>query len=287
MLAIYKKDVRSAFHGMSGWVVCAFVVFVIGLYFMALCLSGGYGEFGYVLNNSMFMFLVVVPLLSMRSMVEERRQKTDQLLLTSPVSISGIVWGKYLALLTIYGLPLLVAAVCPLIMTAFGTVSLLRAYGCLLAFFLLGAATLAIGLFMSSLTENQIIAALCTFGALILVYLMPSIASLISSTTFASTLAFTLLALVVCVLVYLMTKSLVLATGVFCLAEVILFVLTRFTDVQMEGSFGKMLNTLALFERFSTFVNGVFDLTAIVYYISIALLFVFLTTQGIEKRRWS
>ena len=84
-----------------------------------------------------------------------------------------------------------------------------------------------------------------------------------------------------------MTKSLVLSTGLFCLAELILLILTRFTDVQMEGSFAKMLNTLALFDRFSTFVNGVFDITAIVYYISIALLFVFLTTQGIEKRRWS
>lgn len=122
---------------------------------------------------------------------------------------------------------------------------------------------------------------------MILIYLMPSIASLISSTTFASTLAFSLLALLVCVLVYLMTKSLVLSTGLFCLAELILLILTRFTDVQMEGSFAKMLNTLALFDRFSTFVNGVFDITAIVYYISIALLFVFLTTQGIEKRRWS
>ena len=101
----------------------------------------------------------------------------------SPVSISGIVWGKYLALLTIYAIPLVVAMVCPLIMSAFGTVSLLRAYGCLLAFFLLGAATLAIGLFMSSLTENQIIAALCTFGALILIYLMPSIACLLYTST--------------------------------------------------------------------------------------------------------
>ena len=287
MLAIYKKDVRSAFHGMAGWVVCAFVVFVIGLYFMALCLSGGYGEFSYVLNNSMFMFLVVVPLLTMRSMVEERRQKTDQLLLTSPVSISGIVWGKYLALLTVYAIPLLVAAICPLIMSAFGSISLMRSYGSLLAFFLLGAATLAIGLFMSSLTENQIIAALCTFGTLILVYLMPSIASLISSTAFASVAAFTLVAAVACVLVFLMTKSVVLSTGLFCLVELVLFLMTRFTDVQFEGSFGKMLNTLALFDRFTTFVTGVFDLTAIVYYISIALLFVFLTTQGIEKRRWS
>ena len=287
MLAIYKKDVCSAFRGMSGWIVCGFVIFVIGLYFMALCLSGGYGEFAYVLNNSMFMFLVVVPLLTMRSMVEERRQKTDQLLLTSPVSIPGIVWGKYLALLTIYALPLLVAAVCPLIMSAYGTISLARAYGALAAFFLLGAAAISIGLFMSSLTENQIIAAVGTFGALMLIYLMPSIGSLISSTVFASAMAFSLLALALCVLVFLMTKSPVLATALFCLAELALFVLTRYTDVQMEGSFAKMLNTLALFDRFSVFVNGVFDVTAVVYFVSIALLFVFLTTQGMEKRRWS
>lgn len=123
---------------------------------------------------------MVVPLLTMRSIVEERRQKTDQLLLTSRASIAGIVWGKYLALVTVYAIPLAIVGICPLVMRAYGSVSLARSYAALLAFFLMGAAAIAIGLFMSSLTENQIIAAVCTFGSLLFLYLMPSIAGLIS-----------------------------------------------------------------------------------------------------------
>ena len=194
MKAVYKKDLKSAFTGMIGWVLCAFVVVVVGLYFTAICLQSGYADFSLVLYNTTFIFLVVVPLLTMRSIVEERRQKTDQLLLTSRASIAGIVWGKYLALVTVYAIPLAIVGICPLVMRAYGSVSLARSYAALLAFFLMGAAAIAIGLFMSSLTENQIIAAVCTFGSLLFLYLMPSIAGLISGSAAASLAAFTVLA---------------------------------------------------------------------------------------------
>ena len=170
MKAVYKKDLKSAFTGMIGWVLCAFVVVVVGLYFTAICLQSGYADFSLVLYNTTFIFLVVVPLLTMRSIVEERRQKTDQLLLTSRASIAGIVWGKYLALVTVYAIPLAIVGICPLVMRAYGSVSLARSYAALLAFFLMGAAAIAIGLFMSSLTENQIIAAVCTFGSLLFLH---------------------------------------------------------------------------------------------------------------------
>ena len=152
MKAVYKKDLKSAFTGMIGWVLCAFVVVVVGLYFTAICLQSGYADFSLVLYNTTFIFLVVVPLLTMRSIVEERRQKTDQLLLTSRASIAGIVWGKYLALVTVYAIPLAIVGICPLVMRAYGSVPLARSYAALLAFFLMGAAAIAIGLFMSSLT---------------------------------------------------------------------------------------------------------------------------------------
>lgn len=161
MKAVYKKDLKSAFTGMIGWMLCAFVVVVVGLYFTAICLQSGYADFSLVLYNTTFIFLVVVPLLTMRSIVEERRQKTDQLLLTSRASIAGIVWGKYLALVTVYAIPLAIVGICPLVMRAYGSVSLARSYAALLAFFLMGAAAIAIGLFMSSLTENQIIVLVC------------------------------------------------------------------------------------------------------------------------------
>ena len=216
MKAVYKKDLKSAFTGMIGWVLCAFVVVVVGLYFTAICLQSGYADFSLVLYNTTFIFLVVVPLLTMRSIVEERRQKTDQLLLTSRASIAGIVWGKYLALVTVYAIPLAIVGICPLVMRAYGSVSLARSYAALLAFFLMGAAAIAIGLFMSSLTENQIIAAVCTFGSLLFLYLMPSIAGLISGSAAASLAAFTVLAALLALFLHWMTKSLVLPSAVFC-----------------------------------------------------------------------
>ena len=313
MKAVYKKDLKSAFTGMIGWVLCAFVVVVVGLYFTAICLQSGYADFSLVLYNTTFIFLVVVPLLTMRSIVEERRQKTDQLLLTSPVSVSGIVMGKYLALVTIYAIPIAVLAtyplimskfgtvafgsaytnplaivgICPLVMRAYGSVSLARSYAALLAFFLMGAAAIAIGLFMSSLTENQIIAAVCTFGSLLFLYLMPSIAGLISGSAAASLAAFTVLAALLALFLHWMTKSLVLPSAVFCVLEGGLAAVYFLKPAWLEGLFPKLLNSLALFGRFDNFVNGLFDISSLVYFVSVALLFVFFTCQGFEKRRWS
>lgn len=286
MTAIYKKDVRSAFSGMTGWVLCAFVVLVMGLYFTAINLSGGYADYSYTLGNMLFVFLVVVPLLTMRG-VEERRQKTDQLLLTSPVSISGIVWGKYLALLTVYAVPLVLMAFCPLVLSQYGDAPLARSYVSLGAFFLVGAAAIAIGMFIATLTESQLIAGVCTFGALLLLYLMPSIASLVSSAAGASVAAFTALLIVCAVVLYLLTRSVLVPTAVFLVTEAALVTIYFVKSEWLEGAFPKVLNAIALFGRFDTFTNGVFDWSAILYFVSVALLFVLFTCQSYEKRRWN
>lgn len=286
MFAIYKKDLKSAFTGMTGWVLCAFVVFMSGLYFTALCLTGGYADYGYVLNNMTFIFIAIVPLLTMRC-VEERRQKTDQLLLTSPVTICQIVWGKYLALLTVYAVPILVMCTCPLVASKYGTVSFARAYSCILAFFLVGAAALAIGLFISTLTESQIISAVLTFGSLLILYFMPSLATMLPSTAGASLIAFTMLAIVVGIIVYVMTKSVVTAAGVVSAGEIALLIIYFVNSALLESAFPNMLTALGLFSRFTNFVNGIFDVTGLVFMASTALLFVLFTCQSYEKRRWN
>lgn len=287
MKAIYKKDVRSAFNGMTGWVLCAFVTFIIGLYFTAICLGQGYTEFGYVLSSVTFIYIVIVPLLTMRSVVEERRQKTDQLLLTSPTSIASIVWGKYFALLTVYAIPLCIAALCPLVGGQFGPMAYARSYMALGAFFLLGAAAVSIGLFMSSLTESQIISAVMTFGALLVLYLMPSIATLLPAGALMNALFFMLLCAAVTAALYGLMKNLVLPIACFAVSQIVLWVLYAVDNTHFEGSFATFLNSLALFDRFNDFVNGIFNVTSLVYFISVALLFVFLTCQSFEKRRWS
>ncbi len=182
MLAIYKKELRSYFHSFIGCLFIGVSLFFIGLYYFVYCLLYGYPYFSYVISSVVVLFMLTVPVLTMRIMAEERRSKTDQLILTAPVSVSRIVLGKYLALLTILAIPTAVSALYPLILLRFGSLPLGECYLALLAFFLYGAVSIAIGLLVSSLTESQVIAAVLGFVLLFVGYMMPSLCGLISST---------------------------------------------------------------------------------------------------------
>ena len=163
MTAVYKRELRSYLTSMVGYLFIFFILVLTGIYFSAYQLTASYPKFEYTLNAVTFAFLIGVPILTMRVLAEERKQKTDQLLLTAPISVGNIVIGKYLALITIYAIPMLVICTYPLIMSKFGTVSFASAYTAILGFFLLGCANIAIGVFMSALTESQVIAAVLTF----------------------------------------------------------------------------------------------------------------------------
>ena len=134
---------------MIGYLFMAFTLALFGLYFTAINLQQGYPEIGYALQNSAFILLIAVPVLTMRVLSEEQKNKTDQLLLTAPVKISDIILGKYLALLVVFLIPLVMVAFYPLIFAKFGDVYLLTSYGSLIAFFIMGAALIAIGMFIS------------------------------------------------------------------------------------------------------------------------------------------
>lgn len=182
MLAIYKRELKSYFHSFIGLLFIGVILFFVGLYFTAYNLFSGYPYFSYAISSVTFVFLLAIPILSMRILSEERRNKTDQLILTAPVTVGQIVMGKFLALLTIFSIPTLITCVYPLILSRFGTVPLGEAYLAILAFFLYGMTCIAIGILVSSLTESQVIAAVLGFGCLFLGYMMSGICSLISST---------------------------------------------------------------------------------------------------------
>ena len=174
MIAIFKREVRSSFHGMIGYVLTAFMLVATAIYFIALNLGYGLTDFGYyTLYRTVFVLLLYIPVLTMRCFAEERRTRTDQLLLTSPVSVWGIVLGKFLALCVIFALPCLVDAVMILVLAALGASGIATAanFAALLCYFLMGCAAIAIGVFLSSLTENQIIAAVAGVAALLLAYI--------------------------------------------------------------------------------------------------------------------
>ena len=182
MRAIYKRELKSYFCSFTGWLFVAINLFVMGLYFIVYNMLMGYPTIAYVLQSIVFTFIVTIPILTMRTLSEERKNKTDQLILTAPVSVGKIVLGKYLALATVLFLPTAFMGILPLFLMQGGDFRLGVSYASLLGFFLYGCLALAVGLFLSSLTESVVIAAVLSFGALFLGYIMPGISNLLTST---------------------------------------------------------------------------------------------------------
>lgn len=287
MTAIYQRELRSYFHGMTGYVFIAFLLVFAGIYTMFYNLSSGYPNFEYVLQAMTIIFLIAIPVLTMRVIAEERRQKTDQLLYTLPLGMTRVVLGKYLAMITVVAVPCVVMAFYPLLLSTFGTVSFPTAYGALVGFFLLSAALSAIGLLISSLTENQAVAAGVCFGVMLLLYFMSSLSSFVPSSAGASLGALLVTVLVIAVLVRVFTKSSAAALLVGVLGEGCLLGAYLAASDAFAGLFGRVVDGLSVFTRFDTFAEGMFDWTAVIYYLSIIAVALFLAVQTMEKRRWS
>lgn len=287
MTAIFKREFKSCFTGMIGWVIAAVSLFFLGLYFTNRNLLYASSDFASVLYTMTMILLFLLPAISMRSFAEERKNKTDQLLLTSPVSIPAIVAGKFLAELAVFALPLAAAVVMPLLLRAFGTVSLVAAYSALLGYLLLGGACLAVGTWISALTENQILAYLATFGALLVAYLMNGIQTMFTTGNLLAFIVFMIVLLVASVLVGVICKRLAAGAAVFCAGAVVLFVLFQLRPAWLLTAFNAVLSALALFEPFKDIVGGMFSIPAIVYYLSVMGLFLFLTGQALARRRWN
>ena len=287
MTAVLKHELRGYFHTFTAYVFGAFLLAIVGFGAMLYNLQAAVSNFEYVLSFGSIIFVVIVPILTMRVIAEERRQKTDQLLYSLPISITQVVLGKFLALLAVYLVPLGIICLYPLIFAQFGEVYLPTSYGSLLAIFIMGAALIAMGIFISSLTDNQGLAAGIGIAAILFNYYSVSLSEYVSSTAFGSLVALAVLILALGAVIRFVTKSDVLAGGV-CLALLAAVCVIGYTDYTLfEGLLPDIMRTLSLFERFNTFVSGVFDMTAVVYYLSVIVFFLFLTVQSLEKRRYN
>lgn len=235
MTAIYKRELKAYFTTVTGWLFIAAHICLAGLYFFVINLLSGYGNVADTVSGILFLLLLSTPILSMRILAEERKQRTDQLILTAPVSVSGIVTGKYLAMATVFSVPVAVMALFPLILSRYGTVQMGESYTAILVYYLFGLACLAIGLFISSLTESQVIAAVLSFAVLFIGYMMSSIMSLLPASA-------TILK--------------------------------------------KILSVFDFYSRLSNLLGGTLDLKAVLYFLTLIAVFLFLTVQSIQKRRY-
>lgn len=287
MRAVYLKELKLNFTGFTGYLYGAFILLFVGIYTMAINLSGGYAQFEYVLESMAFIYLIACPVLTMRAFAEEKRSKTDQLLYSLPIRLSDVVVGKYLAMLTVSLLPVAVVSVYPLLLSGYGHVDMRSAYASILMFFLLGACLTSIGMFISSVTENQVTSAVVTLVIMLITYFMTSLASYVSTASSSSLIALSALALVLVAIVYLFTKNLSVAFLTAAALVGALLIAYAIDASAFSGLFPALMKKLSLFERFYGTIGGMFDLTAIVYYLSIIGVFLFFTTETLEKRRWS
>ncbi|MDO4291449.1 MAG: ABC transporter permease [Eggerthellaceae bacterium] len=287
MQAVFRHELRSYLHSLAAFLFAAFLLEFVGIGAMIYNIQAAVANFEYVLQFVCIGMTVIVPVLTMKTLAEERKQKTDRLLYSLPLTTTQVIVGKYLALLVVFLIPLCVIATYPLIFSLYGSVSLLTAYGALFAFFVMGAALIAVGMFASSLTENQGFAAGIAIPVLLLNYYSVTLAEYVSATAAGSLLALTVLLVLVAALVRFLTKS-TLASGAVLLVGIVALIAVSIADsASLEGLLPAVMEQFSLFERFYGFVNGVFDLTSIVFYLTVAVFFLFLSGQALEKRRYN
>lgn len=287
MKAIFKHELRGYLHAWSTYLFCAFLLLFVGVGAMLYNIESAVANFEYVLQLVSIGLTVIIPVLTMRSIAEEKRQKTDQLLYSLPLTTWQIVAGKYAAMLAVYFAPLAVTALYPLIFAQYGEVYLLTAYGSLFAFFLMGAALIAAGMFISSLTDSQGFAAGISIALFLFNYYSVTLAENISASAFGAALGVGILALVLGAVVYKLTRSMTIGYGVGMLILAAAIVTMLVDASALTRLLPETMSALSLFGRFDAFVNGVFDMGSVVFYVSVAAFFLVLTVQSLEKRRYN
>lgn len=287
MIAIFQREFKSYFSNMIGYVVTAVLTFFFGYAYCVYNVSAGYPYFGIALSVLTVYLLILTPLITMRSLSEEKKTKTDQMLLTAPISVTKVIMGKFLAMMAVLGVPMLISCIFPLLLLQQTYHNLLIDYCCIFAYYLMGGAFIAIGMFISSLTESQIIAAVLSFAVYYLMTVMESLTSYIPETSIAGTIGFCLLAFIIALIIYRVTKNFYASFICFLLMAIAVWAIYFIDSTLLVGTLATVLNAVSFTNGISYFANGIFNVTDIVFSLSIIIIFVFLTVQSVQKRRWN
>ncbi len=287
MSAIFKRELRNYFNTFSGYAFLGFFVLLTGYFFIAQNVEVYSGDYNDVLIGSMSMLLVLIPVLTMRLFSEDSRQKTDQLLYTSPISINAVVAGKFLAAVVLFLIGILLTMIFPCILSNYGEIDAGSIAGCVFGYFLMGACLISVGLFVSVLTDNQIVAAAGTFAALFLLLMIDNIAMSAPITREASLIFAAAIVIIIVAIVFGSSKSIPAALAFAVAGIVIVAALYFLMPTAFDGMIFNVLGWVSLLSRFENFYLGAFGISDIVYYITFALAFLYLTANVIEKRRWS
>lgn len=287
MKTILSRELKAYFYSPIGYVFLTFYLFIFGFYFCGININQSNGDYSLVFNYLVSLLLFTIPLVTMRLLSEEKKNKTDQLLLTAPISVKDIVLGKYLAAVLLFLLTLVITLIHPIILTLLGDVPWPTVISTYVGYFLLGATLIAISLFISSLTENQIISAIASIGVFLLLLLIDALATLIPPQRFSSLIFIFVIIVLVTFYIYSSIKDVYISLIIGFICAIATLLTYRFYGNLFDGLCTKALQWLSLFSRYNNFGDGLFDIGAMVYYLSFIFIFLFLTNQSIEKRRWN
>lgn len=234
MTAIFKREFKAYFTSPMGYIYLGITLLISGLFFLMMNLMSASTDMSPFFSNLQLIFVFLVPMLTMRLFAEDKRNKTDQLLLTAPVTVSQIVFGKYLSAVALYGISLLITLIYPCVMLLYGNPLILSILALYLGFFLLGATLISIGLLISSSTESQITAAIVSFVVMLFILISGWIGSI-------------------------------------------------FNNIIIK----KVIDWISVIKRYEEFTTGILSVASIIYFVSFIAVFIFLTIQTIEKKRWN
>ncbi len=287
MLAIFKRELRAYYQTPSGYIFMSLFLLVGGILFAFGNLVSLSSQFTGFLGSILFMFLLAVPVLTMRLLTEEMRMRTDQLLLTSPIKITEIVLGKYLAALFVFVVTMAITILYAVVIAIFGDLDTSATIGGYIGFLLVGCSFIAVGIFVSATTENQVVSAIVTFAALLIFWIMDAIQNGVPTDSTSGLVFAAAIAVGVAVWIYFSTKSLYLGGAVVLLGAIIIVLLVLFDNSVFTGFIGNVLAWFSLLKRYQDFTRGLLKLDSVVYYLSFSAFFLFMTIRLIEKRRWS
>ena len=278
---------RLMWNGLTAYVYGAFFLVAVAIYMMYYNLTAGYANFEYAMAGAAFALIIIIPIITMRIIAEEKKQKTDQLLYSLPVSTTGIVAGKYLAALATAAIPLVIVCVYPVVLSKFGEVYLPTSFGTIFGFLLLAGALMSMGVFVSSITESQAMAAGICFAVMIFNYYMVTLAEYVATSATGSLVAIIIIEAVLALIIRHMTGNTAMAAIIGGVAILATAVACLVNSSWFEGLLPSILQSISVYERFYVFVNGIFDYTGVIYFISVIVFFLFLTVQSMEKRRYN
>lgn len=288
MTAIWKREFQSHFQSMIGYVFVAVLMVFFGIYFLAYNMMSGYPYFSYTLSSSLLVLVFAIPVLTMKSLSEERKTKTDQLLLTAPISVGKIVMGKYLGMISVFAIPMLFSYLCPIVIMMQGNSYPKVDYSTILAFFLVGCVYIAIGMFISALTESQVIAAVASIGILLVIQMWKGIVGLIPTSEVGSLIGFIIVLTVVVFIIFSMNKNYIIAIAIEAIGVLALLITYNLKSNMFSSALPNLLGKLNFLDYFDNFAfNNIFDVSGVVFYVSVSMFFIFLTSQVLQKRRWS